>query len=265
MMQGARWLRPLARTGYFSRGIVYTIIGLFAVLAAFGSGENKDSKGALQTLLGQPFGTVLIAALIVGLASYAVWRLFQSVMDPDDHGARPRGLAVRAGLFASAVTYTFLAIYALSLVAFSGAGGGEGGGASPARIMAGFVGSRPVSLGLAVIFAGVAIAHWVKAWKRKYAEHLNASDAVMIYVHPISIAGLTARGTVFAILAVMLVFRGLTAEDGSGTPGIKEAMEFVRDLPFGTVLLAAMGAGVIMFAAYSFAEAIWREINIEDA
>ena len=58
--------------------------------------------------------------------------------------------------------------------------------------------------------------------------------------------------------------RGLTADDSSGTPGIKEAMEFVQSLPFGAVLLAAMGAGVIMFATYSFAEAFWREINIEE-
>ena len=113
--------------------------------------------------------------------------------------------------------------------------------------------------------AGVAIAHWVKALKRKYADHLRASEEVMAYVHPISIAGLMARGAVFAILSVMLVFRGLTADDASGTPGIKEAMEFIQGLPFGAILLAAMCAGVIMFAAYSFAEAIWREINIEDA
>ena len=165
MVKGARWLKPLARTGYFARGMVYTIIGLFAVLAAIGSGENKDTKGALETLLGQPFGTVLIALLIIGLVSYAVWRLFQSVMDPDEHGTKPTGLAVRAGLLASAFTYTVLAFYALSLIAFSGSGG-EGGGQSPAQYIAGFIGSRPVSLGLAAIFAGVAIAHWVKALKR---------------------------------------------------------------------------------------------------
>lgn len=264
MVQGAKWLKPLARTGYFARGVVYTIIGFFAVLAAVGSAENKDTKGALDTLLNQPFGTVLIAVLIIGLVSYAVWRLFQSIMDPDEHGTDPKGLAVRIGLLTSAFTYTLLAFYALSMIAFSGSGSG-GDGESPAQMIAGFVGSRPVSLGLALIFAGVAIAHWVKAAKRKYADHLKASDQVMAYIHPISIAGLAARGGVFAILSVMLVFRGLTAEDGSGTPGIKDAMEFVQDLPFGAVLLAAMGAGVIMFAAYSFAEAIWREINIEDA
>ena len=263
MAKSSNWLKHLARTGYLSRGLVYTIIGLFAVLAAFGSGENKDTKGALQTLLGQPFGTVLVGVLIVGLISYAVWRLTQSVTDTDHHGNGPKGLAVRAGLLVSAFTYSALAFYALSLVAFSG--GGEGGGSSPATMMAGVIGLRPVSLGLAAIFAGVAVAHWVKAGKGKYADHLKASGRVMTFLHPISVGGLFARGAVFAVLAVMLVVRGLSSGSGSDTPGVKDALEFVQELPFGAFLLAAMGFGLLLFAAYSFAEGIWREINIEDA
>ncbi|QQM31292.1 DUF1206 domain-containing protein [Martelella lutilitoris] len=264
MATGSRWIKHLARTGYFARGLVYTIIGLFAVLAAIGAAESKDTKGALQTLLGQPFGSVLIAILIIGLISYGLWRVFQSVMDPDDHGTSAKGLAVRAGLFSSAVTYGLLAFYALSLVGISN-GGGSGGGSSPAEMLAAFVGSRPVSLGLAAIFLGVAIAHWVKACKRKYADHLKASETVMEWLHPISITGLTARSCVFATLAVMLVLRGLSSGEGGDTPGLKDALEYIQDLPFGAFLLAALGIGVMLFAVYSFAEAIWREINIEDA
>ncbi len=269
MAKGSRWIKHLARTGYFARGLVYTIIGLFAVLAAIGAAESKDTKGALQTLLEQPFGSVLIAVLIVGLISYGVWRVFQSVMDPDDHGTDAKGLAVRAGLFSSAVTYGLLALYALSLVGISDGGGGGGsggsGGSSPAEMLAGFVGSRPVSLGLAAIFLGVAIAHWVKAYKRKYADHLKASEAVMEWLHPISVTGLLARGCVFATLSVMLVLRGLSSGEGGETPGLKDALDYIQGLPFGAFLLAALGIGVVLFAVYSFAEAIWREINIEDA
>ncbi len=263
MAKGSKWIKHLARTGYFARGLVYSIIGLFAILAAIGSAESKDTRDALQTVLSQPFGSALVTVLIVGLVSYGLWRLFQAVMDPDDHGFGARGLAVRAGLLTSAVTYGLLAFYALSLVGISN--GGEGDGASPAEMIAGFFGSRPVSIALAAIFAGVAIAHWWKAYRRKYAEHLKASDAVMTWLHPISMTGLAARGCVFSILAMLLIFRGLMSEDGSGTPGIKDALEYTQDLPFGAFLLAALGVGVVLFAVYSFAEAIWREINIEDA
>ena len=33
-------------------------------------------------------------------------------------------------------------------------------------------------------------------------------------------------------------------------------------LVIGTTLLIAMGAGIVLFALYSFSEAIWRRINL---
>ena len=263
MVRNSVWLKRLARTGYLSRGLVYAIIGLFAVLAALGSGENKDTKDALQTVLQQPFGRLLVGVLIVGMVSYALWRLVQALLDADDHGLGAKALAIRGGLLASAFTYATLALYALSLVAFSG--GGSGGGSSPAHMLAGLFGSGPVALTLAAIFAGVAIAHWIKAFSGRYADHIKASEAMMTVLHPICVAGLAARGMVFAVIAVMLMVRGLTAEDGSGTPGIKDALGFIQELPFGSVLLVATGAGLILFAAYSLAEGIWREIDLENA
>ena len=51
-------LELLARLGYAARGIVNLLIGLLALLAAFGrGGGTTGSKGALQTLLFQPLGS----------------------------------------------------------------------------------------------------------------------------------------------------------------------------------------------------------------
>ena len=123
------WIKPLARAGYFARGTVYVIIGLFALLAAVGSADSKDGKGALEALLEQPFGSVIVWLLIVGLAGYVIWRVIQSVFDTDRHGIGPRGLAIRGGLLASAITYATLAVFALSLLGvFSGGRNGGSGG-----------------------------------------------------------------------------------------------------------------------------------------
>ncbi|WP_312145598.1 DUF1206 domain-containing protein, partial [Stutzerimonas kunmingensis] len=51
--RGVVWL---ARSGYAARGMVYVIVGFFAIMAALGSGETVDTRGAVQQLLGQPFG-----------------------------------------------------------------------------------------------------------------------------------------------------------------------------------------------------------------
>lgn len=266
-METARdWIRWAARTGYAARGLVYFIIGLFAFLAATGGGEEKGSKDALRTLLGQPFGTAIVWCLVAGLAGYVLWRLIQSLLDTDRHGHSPKGLAIRAGLLASAFTYATLAVYALSLLGvFSGGGDGGSGEQTVAPFLSGLVGQRFVALALGSIVLGVAAAHVWKAVRQKYDDRFDAGEAAMTVIHPIAMAGLFARGFVLAVIALLFFYRFASAEQSDSTPGLEEALQFVQDLPGGTVLLAATGAGLIAFSAYSFIEARWRRINTSAA
>src|SRR5690606_41746071 len=98
----------------------------------------------------------------------------------------------------SGVTYAVLATYSWSL-AGAGGGGGSGGG-DWADTLARFVGARWTSALLAVVLAGVGIAHIVKAVRERYARHLEASQGAMRIIHPIAKTGLIARGAVFLIL-----------------------------------------------------------------
>jgi len=64
----------------------------------------------------------------------------------------------------------------------------------------------------------------------------------------------------------MLFYRFLSAPASSPRPpGVEEALAFVQGLPAGMILLIVMGIGLMAFAAYSFAEATYRRINVEDA
>jgi hypothetical protein len=211
------WVKPLARMGYSARGVVYLIIGGLAFLAAIGSGGGQtDTEGAVQTLLNQPFGTFLLWVLVVGLAGYVLWRLIQSFMDTDNHGLDAKGLAVRAGLLASAITYTTLLLYTLSLIGVFSSGGSSGGSGPVRDTIAGFIGSHYVSLLLAIVFLGVAIAHWIKAYKEKYAKYFKADPQTMRYIHPVSKIGLTAQGIVLAVIALLLFYRFQSADGGAG-------------------------------------------------
>ena len=264
MERHSSWLTPLARAGYASRGVVYLIIGSFALLAAIGPAGTKDSEGALLTLLQQPFGHLLVGLMIAGLVGFVLWRLVQSLLDTDEHGWSPRGLAVRIGLLSSAVVYALLALYALSLLDVWR--GGEDGRDSAADQIAGYVGSKPVLLALCLIVAGVAIAHWYKAATCRYADHFDATEDVMRFVHPVSIVGLSARGAVWGVISLLFLLRLLEGSSPEGEPpGIREALSYIQGLPYGQWLLAATGIGLMLFAGYSFCEAAWRRINLEDA
>lgn len=258
------WLKPFARAGYAARGFVYLVIGFFALLAATGGGQTQDSRGALQVLMDNTGGTVLVVALIVGLAGYSAWRFVQSVFDTDDHGWSAKGLAIRAGLLVSGLIYAVLTVYTISL--WRGAGSqGDGGGGAFAQWLSGLVGARPAAWLLAIAILGAAGAHVFKAVKRGYRKHISVPPRFDDLLDPIARTGLIARGAVFAVIALLLIRRGVGSGEGASTPGIRDALNYVTGLPLGQVLLGAMALGLIAFAFYSFIEAIWRRVNVEDA
>ncbi len=257
------WFRPLARLGYAARGLIYLVIGFFAALAAVGSGRAMGTEGALQILMGSTAGSILTWVLTLGLVSYALWRLIQAVFDTDDHGTGAKGLAVRGGLVAAAFTYATLALYTFSAARASGSSGGGGGGF--AETLAGFVGSRWAATIIGTVLIGVACAHFYKALKERYAPHFAAGPDKMRIIHPIAKTGLVARGIVFGVAGFMLALAAWRGNGENETPGSEEALQYIQSLPGGAWLLAATGLGLIAFAAYSFLEAMYRRINVEEA
>ena len=91
-------LQKLTRIGFACKGVVYLLIGLLALKAAFHQGgETTDRQGAMQRIAAQPFGEYALVFLGVGLLAYAVWRLLCGVMDLEHEGDKPTGLAKRIG------------------------------------------------------------------------------------------------------------------------------------------------------------------------
>ena len=255
------WIEVLARTGYAARGVVYLVIGYFAVLTALGSSEAKGTEGALVSILAQPFGNVLLWLVAFGMAAFCIWRLVQAWRDTDDHGTDAKGLAVRAGLVGSALSYLGVGLLALAIARGtrrSGQGGDPTGGWLATVHEMGL--AWLVVYGVAALFFVVGAAHIVKGVRAGFEKYFRCSEDVMRWVRPLSRFGLVARGVVFLILAVLVVSggRAYSAED---RPGILEALQSVQGFSFGWLILLAIALGLIAFGFYSLAEARYRHVS----
>lgn len=260
------WVRTLARLGYATKGVVYTIIGVIAALAALrGGGETADSRGALEHIVEQPYGHVLLVVVAVGLAGYALWRLTQAVLDTEDKGSEWKGLAVRAGYACIGFVYFGLGYSALRLVL-----GGDAGDSSDeksrywtATFMGLPFGRLLVGLG-GLGFIGFGLWQCYKAYKtkfRKKMKHHEMGEHASRFVTRAGQFGLVSRGLVFGVVGVFLIQAALRARAHEAR-GLAGALHALEEQPAGIWVLGVVALGLVAYGLLMFAQALYRRIDV---
>lgn len=262
-----RSLEFLARLGYAARGAVYLIIGALALTAALSrGGEATGSRGALIALLTQPLGYLLLAVVGLGLFGFGVWRVTQSLLDADGHGAGARALVERAVQAVSAVVHFGLALFAASILLGlrRAAGDDEQAAIDWTRLLlAQPFGRWLVGLaGLAVIGAAIGMA--TKAWTLAFMRRLSCDPEVALWVRPLGRLGYAARALVFLILGSFLITAAYHA-DPNEAHGLGGSLLAVRDQPFGPWIFGIAALGLVAFGAFGFVEARYRQIHPDAA
>lgn len=248
----------LARWGYAARGVVYVIFGFIALLGT--SGDEASPEGALSTLLGQPFGRVLLAAVAAGLLGHVAWRLSQSILNADHQPSGAKGYAVRAGNLGSGLANCVLALAAAKLVVNAGgASGSNGQDGLIAWLMQQPSGRFLIgALGVSIIIAGA-----VQVWRGvagRFRDRVKLPAQREGLLHGLSVFGLSARGVLLAVTGAFFVFAAITV-DAEQAGSITEALDWVYRLSYGSYLYALAAAGLIAFGLYSFIEAKYRTVD----
>lgn len=255
-------IERLARLGYASIGIVYMIVGAFAVRAGVGRrGSTAGQKDAFAFILHQPFGQGMLAVIAAGLAGYVLWRFVSALADSEHRGNDVKGLGIRAASIFRGLVYSGMALEVMRMVAANssrGSGGSEQEAKhSTARLMQQPFGQWLVALaGLSIVSYGAYQLY--TAWDAKLSKRISLGELdarVRGKVIAISRFGIAARGLVFLIIGGSLVLAALrhNAQTAHGTAGA------LRELP--PPLLILTGLGLAAYGVYALVNAKYRRIT----
>ncbi|HJQ30230.1 MAG TPA: DUF1206 domain-containing protein [Rubrobacter sp.] len=256
------WIEGYARFGHAAYGVVYALVGSLAVQAALGSGEAAGQQGALRAIMLAPLGKVILCLVAFGLLGYAMWRLFQGVLDPDNEGRDVKGFGKRFNHVLNGLFHAFLAFTAVQLALL----GSSGGGGSPEDLTARLLQEpfgRLLTAGVGVGIVCAGLYQFYFAYRAKFMEELEPGrmgTGTRKWTRRSGRFGYAARGVVFIVIGVFLVQAALQT-DPNEARGLGGALTTLARQPFGPYLLGVVALGLVSYGAFMFVVARYRRID----
>jgi hypothetical protein len=265
-MTGARALELLARTGFLVKGLLYLVVGVLALrVATQAGGRVTGTRGALVTVLGQPFGRALLLVAVVGLLGYAAWRIIQGVADPERWGRGWKGIGMRIGFVGRGVLHAALGLQAWRLYR-----GLRGSSSGTERLAAAEALDWPfgdwllVLVGLGVI--AFAVHQIYMAFQGRLEQNLDLGELrreAGTWAVGVSRFGVAARAVVLALLGWGAVAAGWF-RDASEVNTTASSLRELASQPgnLGQWLLGMVAAGFIAYGFYQVVHARYLQIRL---
>jgi hypothetical protein len=251
----------LARAGYAARGVIYALIGVLAFRIARGVGSARpNQQGAMNKIAHEPFGHALLVLVAIGLGGYALWRLAQALIGHTPEYGR-HSATDRIGAAGSFLAYAAFCILAITVLR----GSAGSSSSKPSKTTAGVLhwpAGREIVGAVGLMFLGIAAYQAYLGLSTKFLSYSKTGEMgheTRRAFTAIGVVGLVARAIAFALIGLFTLkaARDYNPKDAVGIDG---ALTRLTHHAYGTTALIIVAIGLIVFGAYSLADARYRKI-----
>lgn len=251
----------MVRLGYAAKGVIYLLMGALAFrLAAGAGGRITDASGVLRTFVRQPFGSILLTAIGIGILAYAAWYIVEAVLDTRRKGSSARGWFHRGLTIIKAFVYGAIGWEALQLV-FARRAGSQNADDYAREVMQVPFGSWFLAL-VGIGMAWYGLSQIRMAVQSRFDEDLDEPrlrGEGLSWVLGVGRAGVGARGVILGIMGLALLRAGFDRSP-SKAAGMAESLWTLFAQPYGRWLLAATAAGLVCYGAFQLLHARYARL-----
>ncbi|MBU3161223.1 DUF1206 domain-containing protein [Clostridium frigoris] len=258
----------MARVGFATRGLIFSVMGILALLIAFGSGgKTTDQQGAIAMIGKQPEGKVLLWIVLIGLICYSSWGLIQVVINPFNKENDTKGISARLGYLFGSISYSFLAIPTYALLTGGSKPVHVGKQAAQTQNYVAKILDLPFGQWLVVVVAITVIIvgafQVCKGFMPHFGCHLDLiklNTYQLKWVKGFGIFGTISRGFVIILVGVFLVIAAYTS-DSNEAKGFDSALMSLMHQSYGRWLIGIVALGLMSLGIYALLIALFFRLK----
>jgi len=260
-----KWVRRLSRFGFYSKGLLFIVIGAIALMVVVGVHGAKltDQRGALAAIAEEPYGRVFLIIFVIGATAHGLWNILRAVVDIDNLGRKWFAIFVR---IISALTGVFYMGLGLSAAEILTAARVQPGSSQAEETFVSVLLFVPVlgtvwavTIGLGLVGAG--FSEFYSGVSGKFRGNYRTWRIEGVHHSLINALGILS----FSVRAILLVVMGwffikAPFDSHPGPIGLDAALLTLLGTTFGRTVVTVAGLGLIAHGVLAFYEARYRKL-----
>jgi len=250
-------LKTLTLVGCFSTGIIYSSIGIIALLSFLRLKKGGADESSFFVLLNEFIaGRILNWLIIMGALCFIIWRFYEAIEDPYHAGKDTNGILLRTGTAFSSAADAFIVLSALRAI-FDQHKAPLTGEPTQQKHLVGYLlqfdwGQAAVLLiGVTILITAVVLVFY--GLSSRFTEAIRAdrfNKKQKSIVHAIAYAGYFSRGVILLITGFFFV-KSAIKNNSRYIVNTDKAFDFIGD-HIGHPWFIVIALGTVLYGVYMF-------------